>query len=376
MYGEDDKDDEKEDDKADAVEHDQQQSGDQQRSPSASTYPAPVPLSEADVADVSWKERYIRAEVDLCRQYITMEEVCSARFSFKFLPSLAFQDHQRTTFPRFTRTRLITGLDMTYDWRFVDVERDMPAQARERGEMTVYERRRLLTGEQIASIRTAKRPYWLRSSGTATPPLQPPSSHKSTARLASANTRQSATTSSSSSVGRLLLTASSALLSPSLPPYRFPPSHPFFRLSEVQLLDCSTDRRLQVSHFPALSIARLPDGGWQLLNQYVVFKSVHPDSRFSQQQQEEEDDGDDDENGSEDDSDDEHALGEGEGEGEGEESDVDSDAADDEYGLVEGSDSEADNEQQQCVAAGSHRIRHASEDDDEQMQSNSQHDRS
>ena len=165
----------------------------------------------------------------------------------------------QTTYPVFTSGRLITGLDMTYEWRFVDSERLMPARCAERGELTAYERRRLLSGEQIAAIRTANRPYWLRSSGTDTPPAAP------APRLDAADTVASRAASSTS-----------ALHSPSLPHYRFPPGHSFFRLSQLQLADLSTSRQLQVSHFPPLSIERMPDGGWQMINQYVLFRSVSP----------------------------------------------------------------------------------------------------
>ena len=238
--------------------------------------------SGSSLLAVSWKERYISAELDLCRSYMTLSEVTEARWAFRFLPNVFFDDRSATTYPVFTPSRLITGLDMTYDWRFVDAERDTPARARERGEMTVYERRRLVTGEQIATVRAANRPYWLRSSGTDTPPLP--------------STRHVEWNSQPNGAGQQpLLSASSALLSPSLPPYRFPPSHPFFRLSELQLADCSTERRLQVSHFPALSISRLPDGGWQMLNQYVLFKSLHPDDSQPTRQQQQHDDDDDEE---------------------------------------------------------------------------------
>ena len=298
--------------------------------------------SDSDSPVLSWKERYIGCEMDLCRSYITMDEVTQARWAFKFLPHVFFNHGQvrshtarhplcltlllpphclsclppclvtlsmccvvlsQLSYPVFTPGRLITGLDMTYEWRFVDSERAMPAVCRERGEMTAYERRRLVSGERIGRLRTANRPYWLRSSGTEAPSIA------AAARFVDGSA-------DSSGAPQARLSAASALSSASLPAYRFLPGHPFFRLTPEQLADCASERRLQVSHFPALSISRLPDGGWQMLNQYVLFRSVPshtPHSQHSAQQptDEEEEEGQEDGSG-DDDSDQEASEGEDE----------------------------------------------------------------
>ena len=249
---------------------------------------------------------------------------------------------------------------MTYEWRFVDTERDMPARARERGEMTAYERRRLVSGEQIAAIRGANQPYWLRSSGTQAPPV--------------ARAPHSNGSAQSSSARRSLLTASSALLSPSLPPYRYLPGHPFVHLTELQLADCSTERKLQVSHFPALSVSRLPDGGWQMLNQYVLLRSASQDDDTTQQHtadaaddesdaDEEHDDEDVDEEGTEGSEDDEAEAGEASG-------------SDDEGRLSHnGSAGEAESDGDLVdadQAQHQHQPAALPSDDDEQMQGNEQ----
>ena len=264
---------------------------------------APV-VDSATVAS-SWKERYIACEMDLCRSFISLEEVVCTKWAFRFLPNVFF-DNSQTSYPVFTPARLITGLDMTYEWRFVDSERAMPAVCRERGEMSAYERARLVSAERIGRVRSASRPYWLRSSGTALePPIAAPRADEAE-QWSGAPPPQPH--------------AASALSSPALPPFRFLPGHPFFRLSAQQLADIARERKLQVSHFPALAVSRLPDGGWQLLNQYVLFRSVQPGADSHSNTQHAEDDEQEEGDSGEEDDEDEQEEGSGEEEGaEGEE---------------------------------------------------------
>ena len=49
--------------------------------------------AEGCLSALSWKERYVAAEVDLCRSYITLPEVMKTRWAFRFLPNVFF-DHR------------------------------------------------------------------------------------------------------------------------------------------------------------------------------------------------------------------------------------------------------------------------------------------
>jgi hypothetical protein len=148
------------------------------------------------------------------------------------------------------------------------------AGSRDVWQVLPYERRRFISRVAMYSARTKNRPYsgyWLRSSSLFL------SDALSSSSASSASTAGDSSSPFNPSSGPLELSPTSALLSPRLPSYRYLPGHQFFSPTPLQMLDCQTERRLQVSQFPALSISRMDDGGWQMLNQYVVMRTMGPE---------------------------------------------------------------------------------------------------
>ena len=242
--------------------------------------PTPFPSSAA-----GWKARYIACEVDLCRSFLTLPELLGHRWRFRF--HFTF-DQPRATYPVFTKTRVRTGLgDDAYDWKWVERDRIGGEEA----ELLAYNIRHFVHRDDLPSPQRRPRgPYWLRSCGaritaafshSAQQTTQPPSAEPASSAPASAPA----------------LHSFSGLLSPAVPAFRYLPGHPFFTLSTLQLQDCRVVRGMQVSHFPPLTITRMPDGGWQLMNQYVVISSRPEDE---EEEREDTDDDDEEEEGEED----------------------------------------------------------------------------
>ena len=130
-------------------------------------------------------------------------------------------------------------------------------------------------------------------------------------------------------------------------------------------------------NFPALAVSRLPDGGWQLLNQYVLFRSVHPldTTHNNAQPADDDDEGEEEEASGEDDDEEEQDEGSGEeeeGEGDGEEEEE----AEEAYGdgvHVAAEEGGVDDNGGVGVAVQTGRLRHlqrsrgSASDDDEHM---------
>ena len=165
-----------------------------------------------------------------------------------------------------------------YNWRWVDRERSITAD-----EPTPYVKRRFITREALRHLVNRPRPYWLRSAGPELPSKKDDTPSPDV---------ESSTAASVTSVSTL--PATSALMSPTLPPRRYEPGHPFFALSGLQLKDCSAVRGLQINQYPPRTITRLEDGGWQMLNQYIIMRSVDPDEAEEEEQKEVDDDEDED----------------------------------------------------------------------------------
>ena len=203
-----------------------------------------------------WKGRYIAGEMDLCRSFLTLSELLSHRWRFRF--HFGFDDGNAASYPVYTaQGRVRNRGDEWYNWRWVDREKGL-----EDTEPTVFEKRRFVGRDALGRLLSKPRPYWLRSSGA------PATSAEETTPAFDATPAPPAA---------FPLRPSSALRSPALPPRRYEPGHPFFALTPLQLRDCSCTRRLQINQYPPRTITRLPDGGWQMLNQYIIMLSVDPE---------------------------------------------------------------------------------------------------
>ena len=90
--------------------------------PSSSSSSASSPWSSSSSSSSSsspsspradgWKPRYIAAEMELCRAYLTLPELMSSRWQFRFHQAV-FGDGS-VSYPRFTETRVQTGFDRAW----------------------------------------------------------------------------------------------------------------------------------------------------------------------------------------------------------------------------------------------------------------------
>ena len=215
-----------------------------------------------------WKARYIACEMDLCRSLLTLPELLSHRWQFRF--HFAFDDEHTVTYPQFTEGLVRTGRlneEHTYPWKWTSRDRlpksrPYPALTEDDSDddSAAYVRAGFITQTAMDRILVRPRgPYWLRSCGSlaailspSAPPVDP-----------------------TVAVAAPVLAEKSALKSAALPAHRYVPGWPFFTPTALQVKNCRTVRGLQVSHFPPASISRLPDGGWQMMNQYVVMHTVN-----------------------------------------------------------------------------------------------------
>ena len=231
---------------------------------------APAVLTEG-----GWKARYIACELDLCRSLLTLPELLSHRWQFRF--HFAFDDEHSVSHPHFTPGWVRTGMgDNTYPWKWTARDRLDKARVSSTSDdagddALAYVRRGFIARPAMDRILSRPRgPYWLRSCGSLAAMLAP-----------------SAPVDPTVAVAAPVLAEGSALRSAALPAHRYVPGWPFFTPTALQVKDCRTVRGMQVSHFPQLTISRLQDGGWQMINQYVIMHTINPDADEEGEEEEE-----------------------------------------------------------------------------------------